>query len=73
VAGVGVFLADYYRLTGDPQAKYLVQQAIRWCTAPDRVIAGEAQALGDSLGRGRAGIGIALLRYARATGAPRRW
>jgi lantibiotic modifying enzyme len=68
VAGISFFLSEYAAVTGSTAAHSLAAQANRWCLAPERTIDGEDQGLGDSLGRGRAGIGAALLRYAATTG-----
>jgi lantibiotic modifying enzyme len=62
VAGIGLFLAAYYRLTSAPRARELAEGACRWCSAPERKIEG------DSLVGGRAGVGLAWLRLANATG-----
>ena len=63
-AGVALFLADYHRLTGDARARDLALGACRWCAAPAQAPTIE----GDSLTSGWAGIGLAWLRLANATG-----
>lgn len=68
VAGIAIFLADYHRVTGAAQARDLAAAALRWCVVPGRRLEGEAAGLSESLGRGRSGIGSAMLRYAAATG-----
>ena len=62
VAGISLFLSDYYRLTGAARARELAEGACRWCSAPEREIEG------DSLLGGRAGVGLAWLWLANATG-----
>lgn len=61
VSGISLFLSDYYRLTGLTKARDLALGANQWCSAPERNIEEE------DLGAGRAGIGMAWLRFAKVT------
>jgi lantibiotic modifying enzyme len=62
VAGIALFLADYYRLTQDQAARDLAHAGLRWCMSPAQTVED------DGLCGGRAGIGLAWLRVAAATG-----
>jgi lantibiotic modifying enzyme len=62
VAGISLFLSDYYRLTENGRARDLALGASRWCSAPERTFEDE------SLCVGRTGVGMAWLRYALVTG-----
>jgi hypothetical protein len=70
--GVPLFLADYYRLTGEARALELAARGAAWCAAPDRVFLADLLPGSDpwSLLDGRAGLGLAWLRLA-GTGAGR--
>lgn len=68
VAGIVLFLADYYRLTGVARALELALGGARWCSSPERTVAPEAEWNRDSLVHGAAGVGMAWLRLAAATG-----
>ena len=61
VAGISLFLANYYLLTGIPKAQVLALGANRWCMAPERTVDDE------SLCFGRSGIGRACLRLSEVT------
>ena len=67
--GIPLFLADYYRLTGNERALELGIASARWCSAPERRFLNDRPER-ESLGLigGRAGIGLAWLRLAEATG-----
>jgi hypothetical protein len=65
VAGIPLFLADYARLTGTARALELAEGALRWCSRPERLAEGSAEAwCRDGLMRGRAGVGAGWLRLA---------
>lgn len=70
VAGIVLFLADYFSLTGNVTARDLAADALRWCTAPARPPSVEPGGvpLPQSLYSGAAGLGLASLRLALATG-----
>ncbi len=69
VAGIAMFLADYYRLTRIERALDLAAGALRWCSQPERLSEGSVEAWRrDGLGRGRAGPGMGWLRLAAVTG-----
>ncbi|NKB70522.1 MAG: hypothetical protein GKR89_25920 [Candidatus Latescibacteria bacterium] len=62
VAGIGLFLTDYYAATGNSEARDMALGALQWCL-------GQGEAIdGDSLCLGRAGVGLAWLRYGQITG-----
>src|SRR6187200_2185341 len=42
-AGIGLFLADYAAVTGDPAARDLAQRALRWSAAPAQEEASRAR------------------------------
>jgi lantibiotic modifying enzyme len=72
-AGIGLFLADYATVTGDPTARDLAQRALRWSAAPAQEEASRARpfrgpGMEFSLLVGRAGLGLAWLHLARAVG-----
>ena len=72
-AGIGLFLADYAAVTGDPTARDLAQRALRWSAAPAQEEASRARpfrgpGMDCSLLVGRAGLGLAWLHLAAATG-----
>jgi lantibiotic biosynthesis protein len=72
VAGIALFLADYYRLTGNTRALELSHGAAKWCSRPERLQEGSVEEWRrDGLGRGRAGAGMAWLSLFRATGERR--
>ena len=70
VAGISLFLSDYYRLTGNTTARDLAAGALRWCIAPERAPGVDPQRipLPLSLYSGASGLGLAWLRLALATG-----
>ena len=68
VGGIPLFLADYYRLTGDRQALELGIGGTRWCLAGKRTWAGGRGPSNVSLCFGRAGAGMAWLRLAQVAG-----
>ncbi|MGH2351559.1 MAG: lanthionine synthetase LanC family protein [Chloroflexota bacterium] len=69
VAGISLFLAAYYRLTGNAGARDLAAGGLEWCTSPERASEPWWQYVdNESLGGGRAGVGLAWLRFAAATG-----
>jgi len=69
VSGIVFFLADYFRLTGNARARDLALGAQRWCSRPQRLHGGTMEEWRrDGLCRGRAGVGMAALRLAEATG-----
>ncbi len=72
VAGISLFLADYYRLTGNTTARDLAAGALRWCSAPERPPGTDPQRipLPLSLYSGASGLGLAWLRLALATDDP---
>lgn len=69
VAGISLFLSDYYRLAGDDRARELAEGALRWCMAADRPPGKDPAGLSlpQSLYSGIAGLGLAWLRLALAT------
>jgi lantibiotic modifying enzyme len=69
VAGIVLFLADYHRLTGDGPARDLALGGLRWCSSPERPADPADDWHRHSLVRGEAGVGMAWLRLAAATGA----
>jgi hypothetical protein len=73
VAGISLFLSDYYAVTGETGARGLAERALRWCAAPEQVAAAEARpyrgpGMRHSLMVGDTGTGMAWLRLAAATG-----
>ncbi len=70
VAGISLFLSDYYRLTGNTTVRDLAAGALRWCIAPERAPGVDPQRipLPLSLYSGASGLGLAWLRLALATG-----
>lgn len=67
--GIPFFLADYYRLTGTTRALDLAIGGAQWCSQPERLAEGSAEDWrNDGLLRGRAGVGMAWVRIAQATG-----
>jgi lantibiotic modifying enzyme len=69
VAGVTLFLTDYARLTGTPAAGALARRGLDWCADAGRPLHPDFPDWPDtSLGVGWAGIGLAWLRLAQATG-----
>src|SRR5437016_340852 len=69
VAGIPLFLAEYFRLTKTTRALDLAIGGARWCSQPERLTEGSAEAWrNDGLVRGRAGVGMAWLRIAQAAG-----
>jgi lantibiotic modifying enzyme len=71
--GIPLFLADYYRLTGNARALELAMRGAAWCAAPNRRFLADLFSGSDawSLLDGRAGLGLAWLRIAgtRADGS----
>ena len=69
VAGISLFLSDYYRLTGNPTARDLAAGALGWCAVPERASEVDPQGtpLPLSLYFGASGLGLAWLRLALAT------
>ena len=61
-AGISLFLSDYYRLTGAPRARELAGGACHWAAVTGPEVEG------DGLLTGWAGIGLAWLWLAHATG-----
>lgn len=70
VAGIAIFLADYYRLTHIDRALELATGAARWCSSAERTVAPAEAWRRDGLVRGIAGAGMAWLRLAAAGGQP---
>src|SRR5262249_45234031 len=69
VAGITLFLSDYFRLTGVAAARELARRALDWCGTPEHPPRTEHPAeSGRGVGGGWAGIGLAWLRLAPATG-----
>ena len=70
VAGISLFLSDYYRLTGNTTARDLAAGALRWCAAPGRAPGSDPERipLPLSIYSGASGLGLAWLRLALATG-----
>ena len=70
VAGIALFLADYHRLTRSARALDLARDALRWCADAGAPLRLDFPAIGTdaSLGWGTAGVGLAWLRLAAATG-----
>jgi len=62
VAGISLFLADYYRLTGDERASELARGACQWSLQP------EHEGFSRGLCIGRTGIGMACLHAAQELG-----
>ena len=67
VAGIGAFLADYARVTGDARARDLAAGACAWSAAYAPAELDVPEGYAASLGWGWAGIGTAWLRLAAAT------
>ncbi|MBI3972746.1 MAG: hypothetical protein HY332_15835 [Chloroflexi bacterium] len=70
VAGVTLFLSDYHRLTESAEALALAAAGLAWCASPERLPGAtpEGAPHPNSLYFGRAGRGMAWLRYAQAAG-----
>ncbi len=68
VAGISLFLSDYYRFTGIEKAKSLALQALHWCVSQPKLRHDLEGASDYGLGGGWAGIGLAWLQYSEATG-----
>ena len=66
VAGISLFLSDYFRVTGLTKARDLAIGANRWCTAREHTVIGKRRGLCD----GWTGIGMAWLHSFTATGDP---
>ena len=67
VAGIVLFLADYYRLTRTGRALDLAVGGARWGISPEQAVAPYEEWNRYSLVRGRAGVGMAWLRLAAVT------
>lgn len=65
VSGISLFLSDYYRLSGESKARVLALGANQWCSAPERTVRGHGLCFG------RAGTGMAWLRFSITKGEPK--
>ena len=68
--GIGFFLADYYRVTGETRALELAEGAVRWCASPARESERDPEWdwCRNGVMRGRSGLGLAWLSLAAASG-----
>ena len=62
VAGISLFLADYFRLTGDERARELALGGLRWCNTQ------QEEGYDRGLYIGRTSVAMAWLHLADATG-----
>lgn len=68
VAGITLFLSDYYHITRLERARDMAWRALKWCESQPK-LRNDLEGVSEyGLGGGWAGISLAWLRYGEATG-----